>query len=432
MPKMAVTKDRFKHFNIGDFLSAKIYSDIKGNACSCGGQYLDKKIVYEDEHDEKSDMFEIPICNSCKKTPRKFRINARVENENGAKKTITIRNSQDGLRLTKVYQVITCLCIIKQEIREGRFDVRKYSSSLSKESFLFENFIQTYIKYYEKKASIKGKEGISPATLRKKKTLISLHLLPYFKGIEIGYVDRVKIKKFKDSWADQFSTRNQCLGELKRILNYAFEYEYIKSVPKFDKIPKSRSREKIAHISTIREVLPFVDDVYYYRIFRLLDIYPIRPCEVRCLRWKDIDFRKKTITIQRHLSDGVELDGRKSIDIDSESGKGKITYPLTSDARTILKEVRSSINIDDLIFESKRKKGAFISHTVLPDHWRKACKLAGVEYFEPYEIKHARATEITEQNNGNLKLTMDVLGQTNVNTTLRYIQKGSNLKEVFH
>ena len=273
---------------------------------------------------------------------------------------------------------------------------------------------------------------IIPCFAQKKKTLISLYLTPYFKGVDINHIDRIKIKKFKDSWADKIPTRNQSLGELKRILNYALEYDYIKVVPKFDRIPKSRERQKVASIATIREVLPYVFDEYYSRMFHLLEIYPIRPCELRCLRWKDIDIKKRKLTVQRHLSDGIELDGRKSIAADNENGKGKITYPITDSALLVISGLTRSINKNDLLFSSKRGIQKFISHTVLPNHWRAACKLAKVPYFEPYEIKHARAFEISENNNGNIKETMDALGHTNINTTMRYIKGETNLSNIFN
>lgn len=424
MSKMAVSRKHFKQFNIGDFLSAKIYSDLKSNFCSCGGQFIGK---------ETWKGLELPCCDSdhCDNNPSLFRINARISDENGAKRTITIRHSQDGERLTDPIEVITTLKRIKQEINEGNFDCRKYDSATSKDSFLFENVLFKYFAYYDKRLKLKGKDGISPGALRKKKTLAKLHLKPYFTGIDVNSISSVKIKIFKDSWTDRLPTRNHSLAELKRILNWCCEYELIKSVPKFDPIPKTKQRNNVASIATVREVLPFVEDEYYLKIFKLLGIYPIRPCEVRCLRWKDINIRKKTITIQRHLSDGVELDGRKSIDIDNENGKGKISYPLTDEAINIIKSLQRSIDKNNLLFPSKRDIFKFISHSVLPFHWSKACKAAKVTYFEPYEIKHARASEISENNNGNVKITMDALGHTNINTTMRYIKSDSSFTEIF-
>lgn len=422
MSNLAVLSNRFKHFNVGDFLSAKIYSDVKGNRCDCGGSFISY---------ESMKGYDIPCCNNCGENPNLYKIHARISDDANNKKTVVIRNSQDNKRLRDWVDVVTTLKRINQEINEGVFDYRRYSSAMSKKNLLFENYIkQKYIPYYERKSLIKGKEGISPGGLRKKKSLIKNHLEPYFKGIDINSINRVMIKKFKDSYVDKFRTRDLALGELKRILNYALEYEDIKTIPLFEPIPKAKQRKSVASISTIREVLPLVDDEYYYKLFKICETYPIRPCEVRCLRWKDINFRKRTITIQRHLSDGVEMDGRKSIDIDSESGKGSITFPLTDDVVMILKSVQRSINKDDLVFPSKRDREKFISHTVLPDHWSKACKKAGVEYFEPYEIKHAKAFEITTQT-GNLKSTMDALGHTNINTTMRYLREETNLKEIF-
>lgn len=234
---------------------------------------------------------------------------------------------------------------------------------------------------------------------------------------------------FRDSFTDKLRTRDQATSELQTMLRYAHKYELVSSIPFFDKIPKSNKRKNIPSMEVIKSIIPFLP-VRYKDIFTILTIYPIRPSELRCLRWNDIDLINNKLTIQRHLSDSKELKGRKSISIDSP--KGKIVYPITIEIGQILISMNYPLDRNALVFPSPNNPDKFLSKSALPKQWRIACKKAGVEYFEPYEIKHARATEISKNNNGDVIKTMEATGHTNVNTVMRYIDTKTNLSEIFN
>jgi integrase len=361
----------------------------------------------------------------CGKNPNKYRVIAFLENINGLKKRVPIRYDQDGNRLEDVIDVLTTLKRIKQELAEGSFDVRKYDSKSARESFIFKNFSKKYLEYCAGK--LKRKE-LTPSSLRRKKGLIDKYLTPYFSNISIDKITSPMIKQFKNGFIDKLRTRDLALSELKTMLNHALEYGLIQKLPVFEKIPKSKRRKNILTIEEALEIISFVDNNIYKACFSLMSIYPIRPSEVRALKWKDIDFKKNTITIQRHVSDNHIIEGRKSLSV--EHDKSSITYPLTSESIIILNSVPRSINEDVLIFLGKQ--GGVISQNTLPRAWRKACANAKKEYVQPYEIKHARLSEIAEHTKGDIVKMMAASGHTNANVLLdRYIRNRTDLKEIF-
>ena len=55
-------------------------------------------------------------------------------------------------------------------------------------------------------------------------------------------------------------------------------------------------------------------------IISILSEYPVRPGEVRSLRWNDLDFKKNTIRFDEHFSDEKLVKGRKSRKIGEKHG----------------------------------------------------------------------------------------------------------------
>lgn len=418
MLEKAVIQEGYKKtFNKGSFLSAKIYSDIRGNNCKCGGKFSEKETIKG---------YEVPVCGTCKENPTLFRINAKIIDANGVKKVISIRHNQSNERLVDVIDVMSCLKRIKEEIEEGVFDIRRYDSKQSKESFLFKNFTESYINHHENRLK---RNEITIEGIRDKKFLINKYINPFFGKMYINKVNPIKIDDFKDSFTEKFRTRDKALAELRTILRFAHKKEMINSVPHFEIIPRSKQRKEVATIEEVKKVLPHVNE-YYQDAFKILAIYPIRPSELRCLRWVDVDFKESTITIQRHMSGSEEIKGRKSLKDGHD--KSIIVYPLTSDAILILKSKPHAINKDLLIFPSKAGHNKVMSKNALPENWNKACDKAGVKRFHSYEIKHARITEITELSGGNMVEVMAASGHTNINTVMRYSKGKAKLDKIFH
>lgn len=417
MSRKAAIRSRFTQtFNKGDFLSANIYSDVRGNNCSCGGKFSAR---------ETFKGYEIPCCNKCGENPTLFRISAKILDINNQPKRIEIRHDIEGERLR---DAIDCLGVLKQvrrEIKDGVFDVRRYDSKISKESFLFENFIEGYKKEYDNKL----KRGeISPAGLRKKLSLIRIHIQPYFTGVDINNISAPMIKKFKSSFTEKLRTRDQALSELKTILNYAYEYELIQRMPRFEKIPKAKVKETVLSFEQAAEVVQSMEDQFYKDAFSILLIYPIRPGELRALQWGDIDFKQKTITIQRHISDREVLPGRKSQPL--ESPKGRMTFPLTPEALEIFTRWRESLVDSHFIFHGRKGFDRFMSPTTLPRIWNKTRKKLGLGYTEAYEMRHAVGTKIYKETK-DIYAASQLLGHTNINTTTRYAQATSSGEDYY-
>lgn len=399
-------------FNKGFWLAARIYSDIKGT-CPCGGTFSEK---------QKLKNLEYPVCNKCQDTPKLFRIRAKVVDMNNQDKYIDVRHAQNGERLKDIIDCLSTLKQIENEIETGTFDIRRYDSLASRESYLFKNFSKSYIKHYEFKL---GRGEISPAGFRNKKKYVKV-LSKFFDDFDIAAINVPLIHEFKNSFTDKFRTRDLALGELKALLNHAHKFEVVHKVPKFDLVPSSRKRAEIISLDVAEKIIESIPDPKYRLMIKLLSIYPVRPSELRAIKWSDVSFFDRTVTFQRHFSDDKVIEGRKSV---SKGEKSVLVYPLVPELESYLKEAVRPLR-DNFIFTGKEND--FVSENCLARAWRKATKDLGLPPHQLYELRHARLSRIAEQSNGDIVKMMKVSGHTNPKTLMeRYIRSDSDLKEFF-
>lgn len=406
----------------GLILSARVYADTPGYKCQCGGVFK-KRIPHSDHED-----ILVPKCNACNKYPPVFHIDADAKDPNGNKIRVKIRNDQNNARLDNISQVIFTLQTIQKEIMEGEFDVTRYVSKEARESFRFKNYVLEYIKEHEARL-LKG--DITPKGLRDKKQIINKQLVPYFGGHDLTKINQPLILKFQRSYIKNFRTRDLALGELKTILKQAVKDGKLKVSPPFDKIPKANTRENIITLELIHETIAKIPQKLYRDMLAIMTVYPLRPSELRALRWVDVDFIKDEIHIKGHFSDEVWIKGRKSI---SSGKKSELKYPLLKEIRAILNHYRASRvpmldRENDFIF--KGIHGTHVQDEAFAKAWREARKVIGHEH-QMYEIRHRCLTEFGKRHKGDIMKMQKFSGHTNANTLLdRYIHDDSDMRDYF-
>jgi integrase len=403
-------------YNVGDWLSAKIYSDMKNGCTKCQCNEW-TSIPIRGLKDYKA-----PVCSKCGEDPSLYVIVATVKDENGFKKRIRIRHNQKGNRLKNYVDVTKTLQDVLEEIENETFDVRRYESLESRESYLFENIITDYLEHHER--CLKRGE-LTPGGLKDKKTLIKNHLLKEnvgFSGLDIANITDKKIRDFYNSYTSSLRMRDKATSELKTILYYAMdELRKIKSLPRFPEISAADMVSPDRFLSEEKQALVIskIENPLYQAAIKTLALYALRPCEVRSLKWKDINFQSNIFYIQSHISLNSEIPGRKS-----QKSKAH-PLPLVDEFLNILNGIPRSINENDYIF--KGKKGKAIGGNVLTRAWNEACKLARVKGVTLYQgTKHSTLSNLgrTASDSQLRKLT----GHTNSKIIQRYSQ--SNLDDI--
>lgn len=417
MSKQAVIQ--YHYLNKGDFVSAKIYSDVRGNQCECGGKFTAKQRLRD---------LELPACNKCGMEPSLYMIRATFEDETGEKIRVNIRNDQDGKRLTDPLQVGYWFKTIKREIDSCEFDVNRYKSEDSRKAYKFKNFVKTYLDYNEKRL-INGE--ITPSGLTSKKNKC-VHLVRHFGNYDITKIRSKQIEMFRTEFEHSDNLMNRCLEELKTVLNRARAMEMINFTPVIT-VKKTNRRKKTMDIETGLKIISKIGNPTIKSLCTLLSIYPVRPGEVRALKWRDVDFAKGTITFCEHFSENKVIKGRKS---QKEGDRySTLTLPLTQAARVVLNNQVRDLNQDAFVFKGSR--GPYVSNNAFNFAWRKARALAGFEQtesmkYDAYELKHAVLSELNEKTGGNLK-TLEKASGVDIKTLMdRYVYSHDDLKNYFH
>lgn len=388
--------------NRGCFVSANIYSDSKAG-CSCGNKNFAKV---------KWKGYEVPECKKCGKSPDLFVIAATIIDLSGETKQIKIRHSQSGERLTDIVDCLTTLKQIDIEVSKGTFDIRRYSSLESREGFKFHKITENYLVFHKRRLD---RGELTPAGLKDKKSLIDNHLKTYFSETDVVSINDRMIKAFYESYTDRLRTRDKALLELKTILNYAVEDEKLDKLPKFPKVSPSKlvSADKIIDKSQQDKIISFIENELYQKLIKGLSIYGLRPCDLRSLKWKNINLKQGVFSIESHISLNEDIGGRKS------QANASLTLPITDDFLAIIKSLPRSINGEQYVFLGK--EGGVIGGNVLSRAWNEACKKAKIKGITLYQgTKHSTLSRLakTASDAQLIKLT----GHSNNRMMRRYAQ----------
>ena len=260
-----------------------------------------------------------------------------------------------------------------------------------------EQLFNSFIKYKEDK--------VKSNTLR--------HYKNIFKGLEdkrIINLDK-KIKSFSVAYCQniyteikkQFNTPRNYFLPLKTIFNYAIKMELIESNP-FSKVdttarqkPKQKDKKKHFELDELKRFIKAsktLDNSMYYYIFLLLSQSGMRQGEARALTWRDINFKDKTININKTIT--KDINDKDIIgDTPKTESSNRIIY-IDDNLLNALKEwkieqskIRVMLGVslnNDLVFHNNNFN--ILSDNSIKHQMKKVCKLANVEYITLHGLRH--------------------------------------------
>lgn len=376
--------------------------------CACSGRFTKKQHRGEDYWS----------CEKCDKDPPAYRIRKSLP---GLGKK-DIRYAKDGTRITSMALAKTVAEQINVELRDFSFKPQKYRLKGQEETHTFQWLVETqYLPHYE----LLEKDGkITPYTLRAKKQYIRNYLLPFFTGVKQEKIKKKRItravlrgkgkrpdeyKEVAVKWASDVrsvyhiksltitqmyaslpcsqSMKDLVGQELKAILRWTHSDLELDgfSVPKFPAPKKKKLMNPDTFLTEEQNRLAFdhIKNDQYRIMLHLCWYYAMRPCEVRTLKWGDIDWKGEgTISINRHDSCGKILDGRKS------QGEESHELPLEPEIRILLQGLARSIDPDAYMFPG-------VPENRLRKTWNAALKKAGIPHVDSYRgTKSSRLSQL--------------------------------------
>ena len=402
--------------NIGKWMAAKIYSDIKTNTCECGGKY---SFYQEIKRRGKESIF-YPVCELCQEPPAKFRIRAKLADQRGRRKYVFIRKTLGGRLLDDVETVLDVFKRVEEDENLGKFRFTDYDKKEVRTKDLFKNVVAEYIRVQSLR------NDLSPYSLDSKKKY-SKKLVEYFGDYSVHDIEGYHVEDYKLTLTSH-SNQVMCLGEMKTILNWAEERYKILKVPKFE-VPSSKKRKKVPDLNITRDkIIPAIENEVHRIAIHCLEHYGLRPSEVRAIQYEQIDLIHDRLTIDRHFSKTTLLMGRKSAKEGEDTAN--LDRPLSPELKAFIKSRPWPLDKKTFVFTNTVGKPLGVKD--LSQTWRETLKKLKLPHVELYGLRGAKITEVLKETGGDMMKARDFAGHTDIKTTMsRYDHSDRNVDDLF-
>jgi len=239
---------------------------------------------------------------------------------------------------------------------------------------------------------------------------------------EAGYIPTGTEKKIR------LMTARKIIVILNQIMAYAVRHRLIDYNPVRDaERPRSQGKEgqeKAISILTpeqIRNFLEAVTDQKYHTLFLTAIMTGARQGEILGLRWSDVDFSKKQISINRTFNMGRFFTPKtkgstRQIDLAPMAVKALAEWKLANGGKD-----------DDLVFPNAAGEPMNYSNMV-QRYYRKALKDAGIPQIRFHDLRHTYASLLLAQGE-NVKYIQTQMGHSSPTVTLNvyaHLMKGEN------
>ena len=252
-------------------------------------------------------------------------------------------------------------------------------------------------------------------TMRTKKYIVELKILPYFGNKRVNDITAADIRQWQNELIKMgysptyLKTIN---NQLSAIFNYAVRYYDLKSNPcaKAGSMGKSKAEEM--DFWTGEEFRKFIDSVMNKRLsymaFMTLYWTGMRMGELLALNPKDVDLEKRTISITK----SYQRLGKKDVITPPKTPKSKRVITIPEFLATDIKDYMDSLydlQEDDRLFP--------ITKYYLEHEMQRGIKESGVKRIRVHDLRHSHASMLIELGFSPLEIA-NRLGHEKVETTL--------------
>jgi integrase len=286
-------------------------------------------------------------------------------------------------------------------------------------SELFKDFITNW---FETKKNEIGIQTANNYTLNLKN-----YIIPMLGNYQIGKLKLPTIQRFINELHENVGLKPATVRKIYTIvsaaLNDAVKWEYIPKNPaQHVKLPKIECKElEVWNSQQVKQFLEVAKENRYYIVFYLALMTGMRQGEILGLRWKDIDFEKKQLSIYQTLSsDGKTiLQGGKTVN-------SRRTIRLSDDTIRVLRSHYRMVIQEKMKYRSEYVDNGLVCCTekgtpTNPSNVRRLMKrfirMSGVPHITFHQLRHTHATLLIESG-VNVKAVSQRLGHSDVRVTL--------------
>lgn len=293
----------------------------------------------------------------------------------------------------------------RQEARLAEADFLLNFDTTDDERITFETLAEMYKNWYKKRRK--------ESSYKKIKSVVDIHLNPFFKKKYIGDITKRDVIKLHDKLLDKklsVTSVKKAHTVLSSMLNYAIKTEYLKvnvarEAGNLD--IKETKRFEFWTIDEFKQFISTVDDLMYRTLFMTLFYSGMRKGEALALTWKDVDFENSIIDINK-TAFHQNITSTKT-----ESSVRKVKMP--QHTMNLLRELKLSklSKINYVVF------GEFydhISESTLDRQYNHYVKLSKVKRIRIHDFRHSHASYLISLGN-DIQVVSERLGHANTSTT---------------
>lgn len=342
-------------------------------------------------------------CPVCLIAPKKYYIDLHAR---GCGR-IRIYSNKQGAPLESFRGAQRVLESIRYEIDQHIFDPTRYTASDIRE-YLFETRVDDW---YESKKKDAERGNLAKSYTRGIDCFIREYYNPFFKGMDVRDIRTFHIQRFYDQLPTGKSLKylSNIIKALENFFNVLHRFDYISKKPSFPVITLDRKTPRWVDYNTQLKLLKAIPEAHR-PIFTFLAFQGIRPSEARALKVKDVNLKLNTLIVARTYS---EREIRERV-------KGKVVRPrlINPAVQPLLEEVCRNKHPEAFVFTNPRTKRPY-SENVLRRLWGDARTKVEID-ITLYEATRHSLASIAASNGAPLTAIKDVLGHTDIRTTLKY------------
>lgn len=270
----------------------------------------------------------------------------------------------------------------------------------------------------EKTTKINTVRNYKERYIRNIKDVIGNMVISEVKPLNCQMVLNQMLDKYKSS------TINQCRITMSNPFLYAVENFIIpyNLVIKSVKCPKKdKTKVRFLTLDEQKKFLEVANGTSKFDQFAFILETGLRTGELIGLRWEDVDFKQRTINIQRSVY--YKYDSAEFVVGEPKSEAGYRTIPLTQTAYNILlnrrkeAEQRKIFNLMYNNYVFLNKNGNLCKNSAYDEVLYHLADKAGMKRFSMHTLRHTFATRAVEANM-NPKALQVILGHSNVSLTM--------------
>lgn len=296
-------------------------------------------------------------------------------------------------------------------------------------SFTYEEVYHEWVKLY--------KLDVKESTLNKTLQLFELHILPAIGSMKIKKIQSKLIQNLVNDWRERFSQYTKLFNYTNKVFDYALIQGYITEHPKHKVIMPAR---KLEHVENKAKTKTFYDKqelmqlfhvmenektIRWHAFFRLLAFSGIRRGEALALTWNDINFKEKSLSIDKTLSLGVN---NKKVIQPPKTKNAIRVISLDDNTLEILKNWKkeqahlligfgfNAMKHNQLVF-SKYESNDYLDLSAPRNKLEHFCKLHNLEMIKIHGFRHTHASLLFEAGVP-MKDVKERLGHSDIKVTM--------------